>query len=486
MTYLHEKLYTAASVAQLDRIAIEQFKIPAYTLMRRAGQAALDCLLDCFPEANTILVLCGAGNNAGDGYVLARLAQAYGLRVTVISLSDASRLKGSAQQAYHHWLEVGVVHSESDVNLETVDVVIDALLGTGVARDLGADWCTVIDSINHSVVPVMALDLPSGLNPDTGAIMGCALRADITISFIALKQGQFTAMGPECCGEIFFDDLDVPAEVYAQVQPSAGLLDADFYDWPDRPQSAHKGSFGHVLIIGGNHGMPGAVLLAGRAALRSGAGKVSVLTRSAHVNAIVSTSPELMVHASDNGDIDEHLLERVSHIVIGPGLGQDGWAQRLLLQVLRAGKPLLLDADALALMQSKQLPFPEHCVITPHPGEAAQLLASSSSVIQHDRFAAVRQLQLQTGAVVVLKGSGTLIADAEHCYVCPYGSAAMASAGMGDVLSGMLAALMAQGLSTVMAANSAVCQHALAADRLSDASQRVVLAGDVIEALRGL
>jgi NAD(P)H-hydrate epimerase len=484
MMTLSQKLYTAAAAAELDGVASAQFNIPAYTLMRRAGRAAFDCLLDCFPEAKTILVLCGAGNNAGDGYVLARLAQARGLNVNLVSLIDIKQLTGIAQQACQHWLEVGSVHPWSDDYLEVADVVVDALLGTGLKRAVSPEWCELINTVNASDVPVLALDLPSGLLADTGMISGCAMRADVTMSFIALKQGQFTAQGLEYCGEIFFDDLMLPDSAYASVEHGARLLDHLSCDWPERALSAHKGDFGHVLVVGGNYGMAGAVLLAARAALRSGAGKVSVVTRSEHVNAIVSASPEIMVHASDNGDIDEHLLSAITHIAIGPGLGQDAWAQRLLLLILRAGKPLVIDADALTLMQQKQLPFPEQCVITPHPGEAARLLSLTSADIQADRFAAIRRLQQSSGALVVLKGSGTLIADADDCYICPFGTSAMASAGMGDVLTGILVALLAQGLTPMAAATTAVCQHALAADRLAEAGQRVILAGDVVEALR--
>jgi hydroxyethylthiazole kinase-like uncharacterized protein yjeF len=484
MTFTNNKLYSAAAVAKLDSTAIQQFKIPGYTLMRRAGQAAFDCLLDCFPYANNLLVVCGAGNNAGDGYVIARLAQAHGLEVRVVSMVEIAQLAGDAKQACEHWLEVGQVHAVSEFNPHDADVIVDALLGTGLARDVSADWCALIEAINASSTPVLGVDIPSGLRADTGAIAGCAVRADATISFIGLKKGQFTATGRECCGELFFDDLGVPAEVYASVKHDALLLDESAYAWPVRSHATHKGDFGHVLLVGGNHGMPGAIILAGRAAMRAGAGKVSVITRSDHVNAVVAACPELMVHASDNGDIDEHLLESVTHIAVGPGLGLDGWAQRLLLLVLRAGKPLVIDADALTLMVLMKLAFPEHCVITPHPGEAARLLSMSAAEIQQDRYSAIGQLQKHTGAVVVLKGSGTLIAVAENIAVCPYGGPAMASAGMGDVLTGMVVALMAQGQPLLDAATTAVCQHALAAERCVEAGQRVVLASDVIDALR--
>ena len=484
MTPASNRLYSAASVARLDRIAIDQFNIPGYTLMRRAGQAAFDCLLDCFPAAENILVVCGAGNNAGDGYVVARLAQAHGLAVSVVSMVDTVKLTGDAKQACDHWREVGEILSHTDINPDAVDVIVDALLGTGLARDVEGEWCTLIDAINAANTPVLALDIPSGLNADNGVMAGCAIRADVTVTFIGLKKGLFTAYGREACGELFFDDLGVPKEIYSSVPYDAVLLDETMCSWPVRSHASHKGVYGHVLVVGGNAGMPGAAILAGRAALRSGAGKVSVITRSEHVNAVVAACPELMVHANLNGDIDEQLLEQVTHIAIGPGLGQDGWAQRLLLQVLRAGKPIVMDADALSLVALKQLKVPAQGIITPHPGEAARLLAQSAAEIQHDRFAAVKKLQQHYGCVVILKGSGTIIADAQQCYVCPFGDPAMASAGMGDVLTGMVVALLAQGLCLSNAAITAVCQHALAADRLVTAGQRVVLAGDVIDALR--
>ena len=370
------------------------------------------------------------------------------------------------------------------MKLDAADVIVDALLGTGLTRDVSSEWCELIARINKSMTSVLAIDIPSGLNADTGAIAGCAVRADATITFIGLKKGLFTANGRECGGEIFFDHLGVPADVYDAVKHDAVLLDETACDWPVRSHISHKGDFGHVLLVGGNTGMPGAAILAGRAALRTGAGRVSVLTRREHVCAVTAACPELMVHASENGDIDEHLLESATHIAIGPGLGQDGWAQRLLQQVLRAGKPLVMDADALTLMASRNLSFQRN-VSSRHTREKLRACCRChrlpSRLIDS---AAVAQLQQQSGAVVILKGSGTLIADAAQCHVCPFGNPAMASAGMGDVLTGMVVALLAQGLSLGEAAATAVCQHALAADRLVDAGQRVVLAGDVIAALR--
>ncbi len=483
MTVLPTRLYTAAAVAQLERAAFEQFHISGYTLMRRAGQAVLDCLLDAFPAARKIIVYCGAGNNAGDGYVVARLAHKHGLQVIVASLIDVTQIKGDARLALQHWLEVGSVIAADQVNAKDADVIIDAILGTGLTRALDDAWCNVVEHINAANTPVIAVDLPSGLHADTGVIQGAAIRADATVCFIGLKRGLFTAQARDCCGELVFDDLGMIDDVCTQVSAAAMLLDHDNCALPVRSHASHKGSYGHVLVVGGNYSMSGAVMLAATAALRLGAGKVSVVTRTQHAASVVTYCPELMVHASDTGELDPQLLHTIDCIAIGPGLGRDGWAQRLLKQCLAAGIALVLDADALHLIAAWRYVLPITSVITPHPGEAAQLLQTTTVAIQQDRFSAVSALQQRYGAITVLKGSGTLIADAQHCYVCAAGNPAMASAGMGDVLTGMIAALRVQGLSPVDAANIAVFQHAQAADRLAAQGRRVVLASDVIAEL---
>ena len=490
MNKLPTKLYSAASVARLDQVAINDFGIPGYTLMRRAGQAVLDALLAHYADAKKILVLCGAGNNAGDGYVLARIAQAHGLDVRVVSMIDPDKLQGDARQAWQHWQECGETAPYQNEFTTDADVIIDALLGTGLTREVEDDWKRLINTVNQSGLPVISIDIPSGLNADTGAISGVAINANQTVSFIGLKKGMFTGSGKACCGVISFDDLGLPAEVYESVEPDAELLcHSSQWALPPRRHDIHKGKNGHVLIIGGNYGMPGSVILAARAALRSGAGLVSVVTRTEHINAVVAACPECMVHGSANGEINPELFEKADYIAIGCGLGKDAWAQRLLYLALDSTVPLVVDADALNLMAARDhLSLTEECVITPHPGEASRCLNMRKRDIQYDRFQATQILRQKCNAHVVLKGSGTVIQHNGRPQVCAFGNPAMATAGMGDVLTGMIASLAAQQI--VMAGDiskavtAAVCLHALAGDMAACGDDRGLMATDVTEYIR--
>ena len=249
----------------------------------------------------------------------------------------------------------------------------------------------------------------------------------------------------------------------------------------------HKGHYGHVLVIGGNTGMPGAVILAAKSALKTGAGRVSVVTKTEHINAVASVCPELMVYPSQDGDIPDHLLESATCIVIGPGLGKDAWALRLLYRSFTADRPLILDADALNIVAKQNndkltsLQVPK--ILTPHPGEAAGLLSSTTADIQQDRFTAAEKLRQKYDAVIVLKGSGSLIHDGKNMSVCMSGNPAMSVAGMGDVLSGVIAACFAQGLSIEDSAKTGVFYHALAGDLAANQHTRGMLASDVIDKL---
>ena len=492
MSSLPRELYRREAVAAMDSAAIAS-GIPGYTLMRRAGAAVFAALRQRFDARSRLLVLCGAGNNAGDGYVIARLARQAGWRVSVASLADSTRLRGDAATACAHWRELGRVQRFDPAMIDDCDVIIDALLGTGLTRELEGDWRQVVEAVNGSARAVVAVDMPSGLDADSGAIHGVAVEAGLTVSFIGLKQGLFTASGRQCRGELLFDDLGVAPAIIAGQSPSAWLLDERVLQkLPRRRQDSHKGDFGHVLIVGGNHGMAGAVALAAKAALKSGAGRVSVLSRPEHVAIVTGLCPEAMVHASANGEIASPLLAAASQVLIGPGLGQDAWAARLLYQVRHASQPVLYDADALNLLaredaKRQRTTLPDNaCVITPHPGEAARLLQCSSRDVQRQRFEAVARCQRHAQAVVVLKGSGTLVHDGEGIHVCDAGTAAMASAGMGDVLAGVIAAWLAQGLPASLAARIGVVVHARAAEQAAAGADRGVLAGDVIAHLHGV
>jgi len=490
MSKLPHKLYRAAQVRELDRIAIEEFSIPGIELMTRAGEAAFAALRARWPEARHIAVICGAGNNGGDGFVVARLAHVAGFNVSLSLLAAAESLKGDAKRAYDAMVSAGVAPIELfPSSLGDVDVVVDALLGTGLDREVQGEWSDAIVAMNAAAAPVLAVDIPSGLNADSGAVMGVAVCAAVTISFIALKQGMLTAAGPDHCGEILFDGLAVPQAVYEKVMPAAHRIDPRQFSTmlPRRARSTHKGDCGHVLVVGGAAGMSGAARMAGEAALRSGAGLVSIATAPQHAAHINLTRPELMVHAIDRGDALHPLLQKADVVAVGPGLGTSQWGMAMLDVVLSCDVPLVVDADALNLL-AIELHMRDDWVMTPHPGEAARLLNVSSDEVQTDRFFAADAMQGKYGGVVVLKGCGSLVVDRDGVTsLCDAGNPGMAGGGMGDLLTGVIAALIAQGLDLADAARFGVWLHATAADRAAaHQGERGLLASDLMPHLRQL
>ena len=496
MKNLPDNLYNVDSIVQLEQIAIKQFAIPAYTLMKSAGEAVFNVIQTKYPLCKNVLVLCGAGNNAGDGYVVARLAKQEGFNVRVISLIDPVSLKNEALLAYQDWLSVAENDVADESLINEADIIVDALLGTGLKRDVSGDWAQWINAANDSIKPVISVDIPSGLIADTGVIAGHAIQAEVTVSFIGLKQGMFTAQANDVCGEIIFHDLALPDDVYSHVEADARLIKTiDYSLLPKRKASSHKGKFGHVLIAGGNTGMPGAVILAAKAALRTGAGLVTIITASDNLVAISTAVPEAMVRTCDTGTIAEvfalSFANSVTHIALGMGLGQDDWSLEILRYCARLNKTMLIDADALNLIAQHNINIKSALVVTPHPGEAARLLSQEtpldSADIQQNRFDAVKKLHLlfkdSESCVVVLKGSGTLIFDGQTIKVCSLGNAAMAAPGMGDALSGIVIALLAQGIKVSDAAELGVCLHASAAQSVTRDKTRGLLASDVINEL---
>jgi hydroxyethylthiazole kinase-like uncharacterized protein yjeF len=480
-------LYSSAQVRALDAHAIAQ-GTDGYTLMRRAAEAALRSLRSRWPTALRLTIVTGGGNNGGDGFVLARFAQAAGLSVTVLSAVAAEGLRGDARRASEDFQASGGRPLPFDAaQLGSADVIVDALLGTGLKQPVRPAIAEAIAAINGCGRPVFSLDLPSGLNADSGAVMGAAIRADCTISFVGLKTGLFLGEGPEYVGRLLFDDLEVSPPDEPRFHPLLQRLGegAIARALPRRAREANKGDFGRVLIIGGGIGMPGAVRLAGESCLRAGAGLVTVATARENINAIVAGRPELIVHAVDDAAELGPLLSAADVVAVGPGLGQSDWAAAILERVLTAGKPLVIDADALNLLSRKAQPAPHGSVLTPHPGEAGRLLGSSASQVQADRLAALQALtQRHAGSVVVLKGAGTLIGmEGQIPGICERGNPAMAAAGMGDVLTGAIAGILAQCRDPWRAACAGVLAHALAGDELARDRSRGILALELAEAL---
>jgi len=487
-------LYTAAEVRELDRIAIEQHGVPGFELMRRAGRACYRWLCRLWPGENTVTVYCGAGNNGGDGFVIATQALLAGKSVRVILTAAPERLSGSALEAYRRLCETGLeAEPFASAAAPTRGVVVDAILGTGLGGSVRGVAAQAIDQINGSDLPVLAVDIPSGLCSDSGSVLGAAVRARATCTFIGLKRGLFTGSGPAHTGAVHFDDLALPDVVTGALPPTAELMRIDDIGMAlgRRPRDAHKGNFGHVLVVGGDHGMAGAAAMAAEAAGRVGAGLVSVATRPDHVAAVVARRPEVMVSGVNGRHELEPLLTRPTVIAVGPGLGQSAWSEQMLHRVLASELPLVVDADALNLLAGVLAGAARerrgNWILTPHPGEAARLLQCDSAAVQADRFAAAAELAARYRAVVVLKGAGSLVAsDGATVTVCPYGNPGMASGGMGDVLTGVIGGLVAQRQPLHVAARLGVLVHALAADRAAEHGERGLLAGDVLASLCGV
>lgn len=488
---LPRQLYRAAQVRELDRLAIEGHGIPARVLMERAGAAAFRLLRAHWPQAQRIGVVCGTGNNGGDGYVLARLAHEAGLGVAVYAVGDVDRMHGAAGEAASALRAAGVeARTYAGGALSGHEVVVDALLGTGLDRGVDGVWRAAIEAIAASGAGILALDVPSGLDADTGRVRGAAVRADLTLCFIGLKQGLFTADGPGHCGGIHYSSLGVPAQVFSRIEASATRFSYQTLAQRLRPRSrgAHKGCYGHVLVVGGDYGMNGAALLAGQAALRTGAGLVSIATRSGHAALLSLAQPELMCHGVEEAAALQPLIDRATVVAIGPGLGRSRWALELFGRVLDRSGPLVVDADALNLLAQAPMRR-DDWVLTPHPGEAARLLGFTTAEVQQDRFEAVSALQRRYGGAVILKGAGSLICDpAGAIALCHGGNPGMASGGMGDLLTGVIAALMAQGMAPAEAARFGPAVHAAAGDQAATegAGERGLLAGDLLAPLHRL
>ncbi len=489
-------LYTAEQVRNLDRTAIEDFGVDGFDLMKRAGRAAFRLARRRWPEANRFLVLCGGGNNGGDGYVVAGLAAQQGIACRCVAVSDPARLSGTAAAAHAFARESGIevtpLESIGDEGLGSflgeADLVVDTLLGTGLSGDVRAPYAGVIDRLNASPVPVLAVDIPSGLCSDTGRELGTAVRAAATITFIGRKAGLYTGKARDCTGPVSFDDLAVEPAVYdAEPAPAAWLWspEAALARLPPRHPTMHKGECGRVLVVGGDEGMGGAGILAAESALRCGAGLVFLATRSPHVPAALARRPEIQARAVEHGNDLDALLERVDVVVVGPGLGRGAWGQQMLQRVAGFAGPVVADADALMLMQTLGVPVEAaQWILTPHPGEAARLLNTGVPEVESDRYQSLSMLVAQQGATVILKGAGSLVGSPGRApAVIEGGNAGMATAGMGDVLSGAIGALLGQGLAPFHAAVTGAAWHAAAADQaLARTGPHGLLAGDLTEA----
>lgn len=479
---LPQGVFLANQVRQREPELARQAGLPMYLLMEMAGEAVWQRIQNAYPRSR-LLVLCGKGNNGGDGFVVARLARQAGWNVTLIQLEEGSQ--GDAEKARQAYLiRGGEISPWSAHLLDKAELIVDAMLGTGFKGQLRSPYREIIHKVNHSDTKVISLDIPSGLCADTGQPMPQAIIANDTVTFVAPKPGLLTGSGPRHVNRLSFAGLGIGESM--QRENSSFRLTEPLH-WPARAADAHKGQFGHVLIIGGGPGMGGAVRLAAEAALRSGAGLVSVICHPNNRLLVASGRPELMVHGLE--EVDEAaitLARRASVIAIGPGLGTSTWGLSFWQMVLKCQRPLVVDADALNLLAQNKVKIKDW-VLTPHPGEAARLLELTSTQVNQDRESAVRRLQREFGGTVLLKGAGSLVCAGKTCFINPTGNPGMATAGMGDLLTGIIVALRAQGISALEASCFAANMHGKAADLVAQQEgQRGLIASDLLPHIRNL
>ena len=487
-------LYSVKEIEQLEQLYARFHDGQTYSLMERAGAAVYTEMRERWPDLTSILVVCGKGNNGGDGFVVARLAAQAGLKATVALLPGAESPVGDAERAYLRLKNTAALikpwHPEL---LNTSEIIVDAMLGTGVKGVLREPLAEIIQCLEQSKQPIVAVDVPSGLNADTGAFAGSALSANLTICFIGLKRGLVTGRAADVCGEVIVNDLKCGSGVFALIRHRATRFSYDQGAQLLRPRlpSSHKGHHGHVLVIGGFRGYSGAVRLCAEGAARVGAGKVSVLTHPQHADMLGLNRPEIMCHAAEESASMEslaYLLKLADVIVIGPGLSKLNWGRKMvaiLEDFLRhqPSLPTVWDADALNILSERPRKL-KHRIMTPHPGEASRLLEMTSREVQQERYRVNEQLVEKYDGISLLKGYGSLVGDGTQTYVIDEGNAGMATAGMGDVLSGIIGGLIAQGLTLIDAARLGAALHGraaeLAVNQTGKRLERGLLAGDLM------
>lgn len=432
-------------------------------------------------DYQSVAVCCGQGNNAGDGYLLAKYLQQAGFQVHIYAaeLGPSPDLQQAEREAQAAGLDI-----QSGFRFQQAyEVYVDALFGIGLNRELSAEWQQIIHQMNQQRGLKVAIDIPSGLDANCGQPLPCAIQADLTYSVLGLKAGFFTGKGKAYAGQV---------EVIAAIPPDAELhaiaqLVPTQIQLPPRQAFGHKGSYGHVLVVGGHADMGGAVIMAAEAAFAAGCGKVTVVCDAKHHTAILSRAPNIMLRDINTlqDDAIEQLLQQVDAICFGMGLGRDDWAARQyalwLPKLLQAELERVLDADALWFLAAHPQQLPEGSYLTPHPGEAAKLLGLTTMEVEQNRLQAIQELQARYGGQWVLKGAGSLILE-DQLWLCTAGNAGMGTGGMGDVLSGMIASLKAQ-YHTELSLHEIVTLHAQAGDVLAESGMRGLQAQQMNQAI---
>ncbi|MDX2366873.1 MAG: NAD(P)H-hydrate dehydratase [Colwellia sp.] len=496
--------YSAKQVLQNESLVAQSQQLALYQLMERAGSAVFEALKQHWPNARSILVICGKGNNGGDGFVIARLAHLANVHVTVLLTCDVQSIKGDALLAYQHMVSAGVteivtVNLIEQINVFSGDIIVDALFGIGFYGSLATPMQQLVTAINANTANVLSVDIPSGLCATTGFVENTiAVIAKITVTFIVYKQGLLTGQSANFVGELILADLSLGNAFKQQVtchhyfQKEYPLYDGVSF-LTKRLKTSHKGTIGQILAVGGGVGMPGAIRLASEAALRSGAALVAVCCHQDNQALVLNGRPELMLAASNAKELaNGSAVDKAKILLLGPGLGQTEWSQSLFDLIVipfingKKNGTIVLDADGLTLL-AKTNHFCSRWVLTPHPKEAAKLLGCDTATIEANRFHAVKAIAKKYGGICILKGAGTLISDGHTVVINSTGNAGMASGGMGDVLSGIVAALILQTENYFVATCLAVYIHGAAGDIIADRQgQRGMLASDLFVPLQRL
>jgi NAD(P)H-hydrate epimerase len=505
-------LVTAAEMQEMDRRTIEMHAIPGLELMEAAGQGAAVVLLTQFGDQveDGVSIICGKGNNGGDGFVIARELAAKDIKVTVYLLATSDAVKGDAAANLKRLedLKIPVIEVPDEDSFVAYQseiaqsgLLVDAILGTGLTSDVRGFFKVVIEFINRTGLPIFAVDIPSGLNSDTGQPCGTTTRAQGTATFGLAKIGHYSYPGPDYTGTLEIIDIGIPDEVVKAVAPKQHLLSSERLStyFQPRASDAHKGKTGHLLVVAGSTGKTGAAAMTALSAMRAGAGLVT-LGLAESLNPIVAplilevmTAPLPRCQGGILADTacDEilALADGKSCLAIGPGIGQAPQTRSLVENVInQIDIPMVIDADGLNNIVGqtgllKKLKAP--AVLTPHPGEMARLIESTPAAIQQNRLSYARDFAVDFGVHLVLKGAATVIAHPDGtAFINPTGNPGMASGGMGDVLTGVLAGLITQGFSPKEAAHAAVYLHGAAADTLANTMGPIgYLAGDVMNAI---
>ncbi len=506
-------LLNAAESRELDRLSQEKYGIPSYSLMTRAGEAVADALVERFPDAAAdVLVVAGKGNNGGDGFVAGRRLIQDGFAARAVVLGRAADLKGDAARARADFRACGgkVIEASSESSLEDAlskrpSAVVDAIFGTGLNAEVKNRPRRAIEIVNSFAVPAVAVDIASGVNSDTGAVMGVAIRASLTVTFGVAKFGHVSYPGAGQCGELRIVEIGFAPRAIDEIAPRGRFLERGDLQHLIRARrvDSNKGNYGHPLVMAGARGKSGAVLLASRAALRTGAGLVTAAMPESIQPIVAAGQAELMTEpiADRDGHFDgahapdalKMLLDGKSALIVGPGIGVSDDTKRLIEWLIADAcepeRPMLIDADGLNAVAAigcevlKRARGP--IVLTPHPGEASRLLGIPTAAINADRVSAARALVERTGATVLIKGARSVIASPDgDVYINSTGNPGMATPGMGDALSGIVGTLLAQKMRPLEALALGVFLHGYAADRVAARMGRVgYIAGDLIDEL---